>query len=106
MREDHETARAHVRAIVEAVDRRRTAGVVEHLQAYHELLTEHIKKEDEILYPWLDRQLSDTQVGRLFAAFNERDGQFAGTFRKYEDFVCIMEQRFGHVAAAPARKLA
>lgn len=95
MHEDHEAGRAHVRAVLEAVKRRDTADAAEHLKAYRELLTEHIKKEDEILYPWLDRQLSDTQVGRLFSAFNEADGLLADAPLKGEDFVRRMEQRFG-----------
>ena len=33
-----------------------------------ELLTEHIRKEDEILYPWMEQQLSDGQIGRLATA--------------------------------------
>jgi len=31
----------------------------------------HIRKEDEILYPWMDRNLSTAQVGALFSKFAE-----------------------------------
>ncbi|MCQ9206362.1 MAG: hemerythrin domain-containing protein [Omnitrophica bacterium] len=72
--EDHESARAHVRAILEGLDKKDKGKIAEHLMAYHELLTEHIKKEDEILYPWMDRNLSTAQVGELFSKFNEADG--------------------------------
>ena len=96
MHDDHETARAHVRAILDSVNRMDTAGAVEHLTAYLELLTEHINKEDEVLYPWMDRQLSDTQIGQLFAAFNEVDGRLADARRRSEDFVLTMEHRFIH----------
>ena len=41
----------------------------EHLRAYGALLTEHIRKEDEVLYPWMDRELSTAQVGELFSRF-------------------------------------
>jgi hemerythrin-like domain-containing protein len=44
-------------------------AVAEHLKAYGELLAGHIKKEDEILYPWMDRQLTTTQIGELFSRF-------------------------------------
>ena len=43
--EDHETARAHVRAMLVALDKRDKKAVSEHLQAYQELLSEHIKKK-------------------------------------------------------------
>lgn len=76
MREDHETGRNHVKAILEALEERDGKKLAEHLNGYRELLTEHIKKEDEILYPWMDRQLSTRQVGELFGEFHKADGLF------------------------------
>lgn len=69
--QDHETARGHVEAISEAMTGNDGEAVVRHLSAYGDLLREHIKKEDEILYPWIDRNLSTRQVGELFAKFDE-----------------------------------
>ena len=71
--QDHETARSHVKAILEALKSKDRKSIIEHLSAYGDLLTEHIKKEDEILYPWIDRGLSTRQVGELFAKFNEAE---------------------------------
>lgn len=96
MHADHEDARAHVRAIVEGVEEKNKEKVVEHLTAYAELLTEHIKKEDEILYPWMDREFSDKQVGLLFAQFSEVDEQFGDAPKKYEEFICRLEKKFKH----------
>lgn len=92
--EDHETARAHVRTIIEAVDKKAQRQVAEHLSAYRELLQEHIKKEDEVLYPWMDRNLSVKQVGELFSKFIEIDKEFGDTPKKYEAFIKKLEQRF------------
>lgn len=90
--EDHRNARNHVKAVVEALEERDKAKVVAHLNAYKELLTEHIKKEDEILYPWIDRGLSTTQVGEMFAKFNEADDLLGKeTPAKYEKFVSDLE---------------
>ena len=73
MLEDHTKGRGHVKALIEAVEKKNKKGIVEHLNAYRELLTEHIKKEDEILYPWMDRNLSVKEVGELFSKFNDVD---------------------------------
>jgi hemerythrin-like domain-containing protein len=70
---DHEQARAHARAVEEGVRNRDKAKVADHLLAYRDLLSEHIRKEDNILYPWMDRELTTTQVGELFASFAEAD---------------------------------
>jgi hemerythrin-like domain-containing protein len=73
MLDDHEKGRAHARAVAEGVERRDKDQIAEHLQAYGELLSEHIRKEDEILYPWMDRELTVKQVGELFSKFAEVD---------------------------------
>ena len=95
MLEDHTTGRGHVKALVEAVEKRDKQGVIEHLNAYRELLTEHIKKEDEILYPWMDRNLSVTQVGELFSKFSEVDEVSGnGVTERCRSFVINVEEKF------------
>lgn len=76
MLQDHVTGRGHVKAADEALAAKNGAAAAEHFLAYRELLSEHIKKEDEILYPWMDRNLSMKQVGELFNKFNEADEKF------------------------------
>ena len=92
--EDHENARAHVKAMLEGLDKKDKEAVSEHLNAYQELLTEHIKKEDEILYPWMDRNLSITQIGELFSNFNGKDEELDDTPKIYEEFVNKLEENF------------
>ncbi len=92
--EDHENARGHVKAVLEAVNNGDKNNVVNHLNAYKELLTEHIKKEDEILYPWMDRNLSIRAVGELFSKFADVDRQFENAPEKYENFVNSLENKF------------
>ncbi|MFQ5835606.1 MAG: hemerythrin domain-containing protein [bacterium] len=93
MLEDHTAARNHVKAIIEGLERQDEEVVFEHLNAYKELLTEHIKKEDEILYPWIDRSLSIRQVGELFTKFNQADKKVGEMVpEKYEKFIAKLEQ--------------
>ena len=94
MHEDHERGRSHVRSILEALERRDKATIAEHLNAYRELLKEHIKKEDDILYPWMDRNLSDTQIGELFSEFNTTDEQIGFSPDKYEGFINHLEKKY------------
>lgn len=94
MLEDHESARAHVRATLEALDKKDKKAISEHLNAYRELLMEHIKKEDEILYPWMDRDFSTTQVGDLFAKFNARDEELGDIPERSEEFINKLEEKF------------
>ncbi len=94
MYEDHTTGRGHVKAMLDALDRKDEATLGEHLLAYRDLLTEHIKKEDEILYPWMDRNLSTTQVGELFAKFSAVDEKMGFSPDKYLKFIEKLEMQF------------
>jgi hemerythrin-like domain-containing protein len=94
MHEDHKQARSHVKAILEALDSRDKAAIAKHLVAYRELLTQHIKKEDEILLPWMDRNLTTSQIGKLFSEFIETDEQIGYSPTKYESFVNRLEEKF------------
>jgi hemerythrin-like domain-containing protein len=94
MHEEHENARSHVKAMLEAMDKRDKKAMAEHLIAYREVLTGHIKKEDEILYPWMDRNLSITQIGELFSKFSDVDEQFGDAHKKYEEFIGKLEEKY------------
>ena len=94
IQEDHKTARNHARAILEALDRRDKETIIRHLNAYRDLLTEHIKKEDEIMLPWMDKQFSTTQVGELFSKFNQAEEQLGFSPQRYEEFINRLEKKF------------
>jgi len=95
MRAEHETGRSHVRAAAAALAAGDGAAVASHLSAYGALLTEHIRKEDEILYPWMNRSLSDAQVGRLYAAFREVEARFGERPAQDRDMVTRLENEIG-----------
>ena len=96
MYEDHTTGRGHVKAMLEALERKNKDTLGKHLMAYQELLTGHIQKEDEILFPWMDRNLSTTQVDELTAKFNEVDQKMGFSPDKYLKFIEKLERQFGH----------
>ncbi|GAG12211.1 unnamed protein product, partial [marine sediment metagenome] len=48
---DHTRVRGHVKAMLQAITDKDKKALAEHLKAYSEILPEHIKKEDEILFP-------------------------------------------------------
>jgi hemerythrin-like domain-containing protein len=94
MYEDHTTGRGHVKIMLEALDRRDRQTLAEHLLAYRELLAGHIQKEDEILFPWMDRNLSPAQVDELFTRFNEVDQKMGFSPDKYLKFIKKLEMQF------------
>lgn len=94
MLEDHRRGRARVQGILDALERRDEAGVAANLSGYAGILAEHIRKEDGILYPWMDRNLSTRQVGEIHAKFREADTRFPDATEKYEGLVGELEATF------------
>jgi hemerythrin-like domain-containing protein len=92
--EDHKQARDHVKEMLAAIENRDESSLGHHLTAYGILLKEHIKKEDEILFPWLDRKLSDTQVMELVGKFDKEDQRIGIDSEKYKSFLKGLEQQF------------
>jgi hemerythrin-like domain-containing protein len=91
---EHDMGRTHVRAAREGLAAGEHRAVREQLLAYAALLTEHIQKEDEVLYPWMNRTLSDNQVGRLFSDFANVNNQYSGKAGNYSAWMARTEQLF------------
>jgi hemerythrin-like domain-containing protein len=92
---DHDQARGFVRAIVQAVEDGDRDALCTNLINYRELLTEHITKEDEILYPYIDRGLTTSQVGEVFRRFEESENGLADDVpHRYEQFIVSLTDRF------------
>jgi hemerythrin-like domain-containing protein len=92
--EDHRIGRGHVKAIVDALEKKDNQSIKVHFTGYRDLLNGHIKREDEVLYPWMDRNLSTSQVGRLFARFVTVDEQFKEVRTKQKAFVKKLEASY------------
>ena len=94
MHADHTAGRGHVKALLLAVKNNKAVEAAEHLAAYGELLSGHIKREDEVLYPWMDRTLSTSQIGNIHLKFSMANAEAKGVQEKYEKFTNNLENRF------------
>jgi hemerythrin-like domain-containing protein len=94
IRKDHIKVRAHVKAMLEAIKDKDKNILAENLKSYAEILPEHIKKEDEILFPWMDRNLSTQQVGKLYSKFSEIEENFGLKAEKHKVFIETLESKF------------
>jgi len=92
--EDHRIARNHVKEMLSAIERKDVIVLSEHLTEYAKLLTEHIRKEDEILFPWLDNKLTGEQVAELSQKFDMEDQKIGVSPEKYQSYLDSLENRF------------
>ena len=95
MHSDHETGRSHVKAMREALQKEDKDTIIKHLQAYGELLADHIKKEDEILFPWMDRNLSETDKNAIASEFDRAEGAIGAELpAQCETYIANLEKKF------------
>lgn len=92
--QDHREARRLVKAMLTSLEASNTETLKEDLLAYRSLLAEHIKKEDEILFPWLDRELTVGQLEEIAEKFISKDKETGIDPARYELFLNDLEQRF------------
>ena len=89
--EDHRRARALVQEMLRALAAKNSEEVAASLLEYAALLQEHIKKEDEVLFPWLDSLLTEEELAELAARFDQSDRNLALDERKYHSFIERLE---------------
>jgi len=63
----------------------------ESLLKYQELLDQHIKKEDEILYPWMEKNLTKNELIELGIKFSEVNDASGIDTDRYEQFLSELE---------------
>jgi hemerythrin-like domain-containing protein len=94
---EHEEGRKHVAAMAGALrgvrkgQRKAMAAFAAGARGYGELLTQHIFKEDNILYPMADNRLSPDQQTSLEECFADVEKNIAGEGR-HEEFHRLLER--------------
>jgi len=91
---DHKLSRGFVAEMLRGVEIENTKLAKENLINYCNLLTEHIQKEDNILYPWMDNNISTRKVGEMYSQFLAINNERAGLREKYEELVLGLETKF------------
>lgn len=98
---EHDEGRAHVRAIGEnagkVLSSKTQKDIVEHSRAYVQLLSAHIEKEDNILYPMANRILTNADQEDLTKGFEEIEEKVMGpgVHEKYHKIIEEWERKVG-----------
>jgi len=101
MRSEHEEGRGHIKKIAEISSQRLTKKssdeLLMHVREYVNLLSQHISKEDRILYPIANDVLTAKDQVALGIGFAkaENDTMPPGTHEKYRRMIEAWEKRLG-----------
>lgn len=91
MLKEHDLGRGYVKGLRQGVtnlkagDQKAVASIIGNIKNYSELLTQHIGKEDQILYPMAEKSFSAEQNKVLLEGFAEIEAQRVGA-GKHEEF--------------------
>jgi len=94
---EHDEGRGHVQAMKEATgrlergDKKAGSDWARHARAYASLLSQHIFKEDNILYPMGNERLSEEAQRKLQEEFERVEKEIIGPGR-HEYFEAILEE--------------
>ncbi len=97
MLHEHEEGRGLVAAMAEAVERAAPRDFVRHARAYIELLREHIRKEDQCLFPMAAGILSGADAESLAQRFGavEKIEMGEGTHERFLQLANDLAERLG-----------
>jgi len=97
MLQEHDRGRMYVRVLAEAVekygkgDKTAKQAIIENAMGYAMLLSQHIPKEDEILYPMADKVLEPTEQKELLETFETIEKERIGEGKHHEYINMVME---------------
>ena len=78
MLHEHDLGRKFLQGMKQAGEQAALTALVENARAYGELLSQHIQKEDRILYRMAEQSLSDQQKGEILEAYQRAEEKFGG----------------------------
>jgi len=95
MLREHKQGRDYIRGMSEAIvkyrkgDKNLSSKIVKNARDYISLLRQHIDKEDNVLYPMADEQLSEDKQKELFDGFEkiEMERMGSGTHEKFHELL-------------------
>ena len=94
---EHEAGRAFVRDMAVSMDQFRQGNtealmrLIHNARSYIDLLTNHIQKEDNVLFPMADGRLSEEEAARMASEFDRIEKEEVGEGR-HEEFHAMLEK--------------
>jgi hemerythrin-like domain-containing protein len=94
---EHKQGRGYIKAMLEAAQnyqanpQKASVYFAENARGYVALLSQHIQKEDNVLYPMADKHLSPEEDGKLMDAFKQIEQERIGP-GKHEEFHRLLKK--------------
>lgn len=80
---EHNLGRGYVKSLEDGIEKNNTVEITKNARAYAELLTDHIYKEDNILYPMAEEALNEKQKSIINQKFDRADNKLKDKKERY-----------------------
>jgi hemerythrin-like domain-containing protein len=91
---DHVASRNFRKGMTDGVEFKNKDEVESSLIGYQQLMVDHIYREDNILYPWMDRIINTSQVGEMYGKFQDADRLFEDQPERLIEIVETLEEKY------------
>lgn len=93
---EHNLGRGYAKGLEDGIEKNNAVEITKNARAYAELLTDHIYKEDNILYPMIEEALSENQKLKIDDQFSKVENSLSSK-KKYLTLLDeIINNRSGH----------
>jgi len=93
MFDEHEEIRFYAQILLIAITDNDKTAIKESLNTYRVVISEHIKKEEDILYPWIERSITIAQINNLNSKCIESDINSPNIAEIYRDLILKLENQ-------------
>ena len=91
MFDEHEEIRFYAQILLTAITDNDKTAIKESLNTYRVVISEHIKKEEDVLYPWIERSITVAQIKELNSKYIEIEINTPNIDENYRDVIIKLE---------------
>jgi len=93
MFDEHEEIRFYAQILLTAIKDNDKTAIKESLNTYRVVISEHIKKEEDILYPWIERSITVALINNLNSKYIEIDKRTPNIDENYGNIIMKLEDQ-------------
>lgn len=93
MFDEHEEIRFYAQILLTAITDNDKTAIKESLNTYRVVISEHIKKEEDILYPWIERSITVALINNLNSKYIEIDKRTPNIDENYGNIIMKLEDQ-------------
>ena len=93
MSDEHEEIRFYAQILLIAITDNDKTAIKESFNTYRVVISEHIKKEEDVLYPWIERSITLAQIKEVNSKYIDIDKTSPNIDENYNNVILKLEEQ-------------